>query len=95
MVVIAAMIKTVAGRGDELEREFRKLVPKVLQEPGVITYTVHRSLEDPSWFFVYEKYRTKADFELHCSTPHFKEFFQALEPIKDGEPQVGVFTELA
>ena len=95
MVVIAAMIKTAAGRGDELEREFRKLAPKVLREPGMITYTVHRSLDDPSKFFVYEKFRTKADFELHCSTPHLKEFSQALEPIKDGEPEVGIYTELA
>jgi len=95
MVVIAAIIKTVAGRGDELEQELRKLVPKVLQEPGVMTYIVHRSMTDPSRFFVYEKYRTKADFELHCSTPHFKEFSQALEPIRDGEPEVGIYTELA
>ncbi len=95
MVVVTAMIKTVVGRGDELEREFRKLVPKVLHEPGVITYTIHRSLDDPSRFFVYEKYRTRADFELHRSTPHFKGFSQVLEPIKDGEPEVGIYTELA
>ncbi len=94
MLVIAAMLKVLEGKGDGLEREFEKLVPKVLKEPGVITYVVHRSIDDPSRFFVYEKYKSREDFDYHCTTPHFKEFFEAFESIKDGEPEVGVYKEI-
>lgn len=95
MLVIAAMLKVLEDKGDKLEREFRKLVPKVLEEPGVITYIVHRSIDDPSRFFVYEKYKSREDFDYHCSTPHFKELFEAFELIKDEEPEIGLYKEIA
>ena len=95
MLVIAATLKVLDGKGDELEREFKKLVPKVLEEPGVITYVVHRSIDDPSRFFVYEKYKSREDFAYHCTTPHFKEFSEAFEPIKDEEPEIGLYKEIA
>lgn len=95
MLVIAAMLKVLEDKGDKLEREFRKLVPKVLEEPGVITYVVHRSIDDPSRFFVYEKYKSREDFDYHCSTPHFKELFEAFELIKDEEPEIGLYKEIA
>ena len=45
--------------------------------------------------FVYEKYKSREDFDYHRSTPHFKEFFETLEPIKDGEPEIGLYKEIA
>jgi quinol monooxygenase YgiN len=70
-------------------------VPKALEEPGVITYVVHRSIDNPSRFFVYEKYKSREDFDYHCTTPHFKEFFEAFESIKDGEPEIAAYKEIA
>ena len=95
MLVIAAVLKILDGKGDELEREFGKLVPKVLEEPGVITYVVHRSIDDPSRFFVYEKYKSREDFDYHCTTPHFKEFFEAFESIKGEELEFRLYKEVA
>ncbi len=56
MIVVAAKMKAVEGKGDELEQEFRKLIPKVLKDPGAITYAVHRKANAPNEFLVYEKY---------------------------------------
>ena len=95
MLVVAAMLKVLDGKGDELEQEINKLVPKVLEEPGVITYLVHRGIDNPSKFFVYEKYKSKEDFVYHCTTPHFKEFSEAFEPIKDSELEIGLYNEIA
>ena len=95
MLVIVATLKVLDDKGDEVEREFKKLAPKVLEEPGVITYVVHRGIDDPSKFFVYEKYKSREDFDYHCTTPYFKEFFEALEPIKDEELEIGVYKEIA
>ena len=95
MLVVAAMVKAVEGKGDKLEREFKKLVPKVLEEPGVITYVVHRSIDDPSRFLVYERYKDREAFDYHCSTPHFKQFFEAFDSIKDREPEIELYNEIA
>ncbi len=95
MIVVAAMLKTVDGKGDEFEREFRKLVPKVLSDPGTIAYILHRSIDDPSKFFVYEKYESQEALNKHSSTTHFKEFSRAIASILSGRPEVELYREIA
>ena len=95
MIVVAAMLKAVNGKGDELEREFQKLVPKVLNDPGAIVYVVHRSLDNPSKFFVYEKYEDREALKKHSSTPHFQEFFQAMSSMLAGRPEIELYNEIA
>lgn len=94
MIVVAAMLKAVEGKGDELEKEFKKLVPKVLNDPGAITYVVHRHIDDPNKFLVYEKYESRDALKYHGSTDHFKEFSRAIRPILDGRAEVGLYNEI-
>lgn len=95
MIVVAAKLKAVEGKGEELEQEFRKLVPKVLKDPGTISYIIHRSVNTPNDFLVYEKYESMDALKLHGSTEHFKEFSKAIASLLDGRPEVGVYNELA
>jgi len=95
MIVIAAKLKAVEGKGDELEQEFRKLVPKVLKDPGTISYAVHRRVDASNEFFVYEKYESTEALKLHGSTEHFKEFSKAIASLLDGRPEFGLYNELA
>ena len=94
MIVLAAMLKAVDGKGDELEQQFRKLVPNVLNDPGTIAYVVHRGTDDPSKFFVYEKYEDAEALRAHRSTPHFQEFSRATASLLDGRPEVGRYREI-
>jgi quinol monooxygenase YgiN len=94
MIVVAAKLKAVEGKGDELEREFRKLIPKVLKDPGAIMYAVNRKADVPNEFLVYEKYESMEALKLHGSTEHFKEFSKAIASLLDGRPEVGVYNEL-
>jgi quinol monooxygenase YgiN len=94
MIVVAAKLKAVEGKGDELEQEFRKLIPKVLKDPGAISYVVHRRVDAPNEFFVYEKYESMEALKLHGSTEHFKEFSKAIASLLDGRPEVGIYNEL-
>jgi quinol monooxygenase YgiN len=95
MIVVAAKLKAIEGKGDELEREFRKLVPKVLKDPGAISYVVHRKLDAPDEFFVYEKYESGEALKLHGSTGHFKEFSKAIASLLGERPEVETYRELA
>ena len=94
MIVVAATLKVAQGKGDDLEKAFLALLPDVKQEQGTLTYVVHRGTDDRDKFFVYEKYRGKADLDFHSSTPHFQEFFKVLGPMLAGQPDVSFYQEI-
>ena len=94
MIVLVAMITALDGKGDEVEQEFKKLVPKVRSDPGSIAYIVHRSTDDPSRFFVYEKYEDQEALKHHSSTPHFQEFSRAASSLLAGRPELGFYREI-
>jgi quinol monooxygenase YgiN len=95
MIVVTAKMKAVEGKGDELAQEFQKLAPKVLKDPGAVTYTVHRKVDAPNEFLVYEKYESGEALKFHGSTEHFKEFSKAIASLLDGRPEVSLYNELA
>jgi len=95
MIVITAILKAAEGKGDELEQEFKNLVPKVLQDPGTIAYAVHRAMDDPSKFLVYEKYENVEALRAHGSTPHFREFSRATASMIDGRAEIGRYQQIA
>jgi quinol monooxygenase YgiN len=94
MVVIAAFINVIEGKGAEFEKEFRQLQTKVLKDPGAIAYILHRSVDDPCKFFFYEKYKDEAAVKYHTSTEHFKGFFQKMGPIMKGKPEINTYQEV-
>ena len=59
------------GRVEEILRTMQGLSRA---EPGTLTYTAHRSLEDPRDFLLYEAYRDEAAFEAHQATDYFKRY---------------------
>jgi autoinducer 2-degrading protein len=95
MITIAALIKVKEGKGDEAEKEFRKMVSEVrAKEPGNLKYLVHRSIDDPTRFFIYEIYKDEEAIKAHTSTPHFRNMFSTLDPLMDGSPNVGHYQEI-
>jgi quinol monooxygenase YgiN len=94
MIVVAAVLKAAEGKGDTLEQEFRKLVPRVLKDPGAIAYAVHRAIDDPNKFLVYEKYESRDALKFHSSTPHFQEFSRATATLLAGRPEVALYNEI-
>ena len=94
MVIIAAVVRVHEGKGEELEREFLRLQPTVLKDPGALAYVLHRSVDDPCKFFVYEKYENDEALKYHMSTDHFKSFFSKLGPLMKGDPEVGFYSEV-
>ena len=95
MIVVAAMLKAADGKGDDLEQAFRKLVPQVLNDPGTVAYVVHRGMDDPTSFFVYEKYESADALKEHSSTPHFKDFSRAVAPMLAARPAVTMYRQVA
>ncbi len=94
MLCVAAKLKAVEGKGDELEKKFRELLTKVLEEPGTKVYTIHRKADSPNEFLIYEKYESGDAFKFHMSTEYFKEFSKTIGPMLDGRAEIGIYNEI-
>ena len=96
MITIAALIKAQEGKAGRMEEEFKKMTVEVQNnEPGNLKYIVHRGIDDPNRFFVYEIYKDEEAIKAHTSTPHFKTLFTTINLLMDGEPDVGHYQEIA
>ena len=94
MVIIAATLHVNEGKGKVLEKGFLQLQAKVLKDPGTIAYVLHRSVDDPCKYFVYEKYESDEALKYHTSTEHFKTFFQKIGTFVKGQPEIGFYQEV-
>ncbi len=86
MIVISALITTFDDKADAFQKTFKELAAKVRKDPGVITYVLHRMINNPSKFFVFEQYENEEAIKFHGSSPHFKEYRKiAANMVKDRE----------
>jgi quinol monooxygenase YgiN len=74
MVVLAVTWIAKAGQEAEVVDVFSKLTEASRQEPGCVTYQVHRQKTEPRRFFIYEQYKDDAALEAHRATPHFLQY---------------------
>ncbi|MBN1664067.1 MAG: antibiotic biosynthesis monooxygenase [Deltaproteobacteria bacterium] len=95
MVVLTAMLTAADGKGDEVEKLFQDLVPKVLKDPGTVNYAIHRNASDPNKFFVYECYENREALTYHGQTEHFKAFGQATRGLFAGRPEITFYNKVA
>jgi quinol monooxygenase YgiN len=91
--VCVAVIYTVQpGREQEAAEDLRRLAAVTRKEPGNLLYAVHRSLDDPRQFMVYEQYRSQADLDAHRKTPYFQRYsVEGLQKIAESRTG-GTFT---
>jgi quinol monooxygenase YgiN len=94
MIVINALIKSKECSGDDLQKIIKNHAPKFLQDPGCLEYKAHRRLDNPNFFFFYEKYENEEALKYHSSTPNFKEMFGAMKPLLDGKAEIAMYKEI-
>jgi quinol monooxygenase YgiN len=93
MIVIAAMITTFDDQGDAYQQSFQELAAKVRKDPGVITYVLHRMINNPSKFFVFEQYEDEEAIQFHTSTTHFQVYRKTTAHMVKGR-DVGLYREV-
>ena len=62
------------GQGESLGARLLALVEPTHQEPGCLRYDIYRSTDDATAWFVYEDWRSQADFDAHMRTPYVQAF---------------------
>ena len=95
MLVLAVTWMAHELHENEVAIIFARLQAASRQEPGCLMYVVHRHIDNPRRFFIYEQYRDAAALEAHRNSPHFQQYaVNALRNI--GERQQGdLYTPLS
>jgi quinol monooxygenase YgiN len=94
MVIIMATLKANEGQGDAVAEEFKKLLPKVLKDPGTLGYLVARVANDPNKFIVIEQYENREALQFHGQTEHFKSFNATTRGMFAGRADIQVLNKV-
>jgi quinol monooxygenase YgiN len=70
--VVVARWRANAGSEERIVAVLDELTRATRAEPGCVTYTPHRSTEDPRDFLIHEVYADEAAFEAHADSEHFR-----------------------
>jgi quinol monooxygenase YgiN len=84
-------IKAKAGKEKELEATFAPCLAATKKEPGCLAYELNRDPDDPTAYFMYEKFKSVAALEAHLKLEHTIKLLKALESLTDGEIKVKAY----
>jgi quinol monooxygenase YgiN len=70
--VIVATYRAQEGHADEVADHLRQMMMPTREEPGCISYDVHRSRQDSAVFVLVEDYRDEDAFTAHTEAHHFQ-----------------------
>ena len=76
-----AEFTAVPGAESAVSALVAELTPKVLAEPGCITFAPHTLDSNPRHWFIYEAYADEAAFQAHIGAPYGAVFNAALAPL--------------
>ena len=62
---------------DDVLPWLKEMMARSNEEPGCRSMVLHRDINDPRVFFVYEHFDDKAAHTLHTQTEHFKRIAEA------------------
>ncbi|MGH2346607.1 MAG: putative quinol monooxygenase [Chloroflexota bacterium] len=76
--VVAASWTAATGKEELVASYLSSLRDATRREEGCLMYLIHRSLENPRVFFIYEQYTSEAAFNSHVTSAHFLEYGRKL-----------------
>ena len=94
-VVVAAFLRGRAGKEEELASRLQALVLASRSDPGVITYELHHSTEDPALWFLYERYESQEHLNRHRENAVLRSFLADAATLLDGKIDIRNFRIVA
>jgi quinol monooxygenase YgiN len=94
MISVIAKIPIKEGKVEEAITAVKELMVQVAREEGTLLYTLNRDPSSPNTLVIMERYKDKAAFDVHTSTPHFKAFFAKSKEFIGGRPEISVMEEI-
>ncbi len=94
MILVIAKIPIKEGKVEEAIAAVKELMVQVAREEGTLLYTLNRDPSNPNTLVIMERYKDKAAFDVHTSTPHFKAFFAKSKAFIGGRPEITLMEEI-
>ena len=95
MHYVLARITVKTEAAEEASNILEALAAQSRTEGGCIQYEVYRQEQSPHIFQTVEHWRTKADADIHMTTPHVGAAFAAASPLLAGPPEILAYTRVA
>ena len=95
MVTVIATLKVKTGSEAAMEKAAREMIAYVkANEPGTLTYILHRSTGDPTEFAFYEVYADQGAFATHGGSEQMQKFFGQAGGLLDGRPEIKMYEQI-
>ena len=72
--VVTVSWKARPGEEDAVASLLQQVAEASRREPGCLLFWIHRSLEEPGRFFLYEQFVSEAAFREHGASDHVRRF---------------------
>ena len=95
MVTVIATLKVKSGNEAAFEQAARGMIAHVkANEPGTLSYILHRSSSDPTEFVFYEVYSDQGALATHGGSEPMQKFFGSVGGLLDGRPEIKMYTQI-
>lgn len=89
---MAVILKVKPGSEKEFEAAFAPAIAATRKEPGCLAYILHRDVDTPTQYVMYEHFKSLAAIEEHAKQPYVEKLLATITPLLDGKPEVMVYT---
>ncbi|VTZ65483.1 putative quinol monooxygenase [Sinorhizobium medicae] len=89
----AAFFFAKPGKSEELGERLLALVDPTRQEEGCLRYHILKSSDDPDHWFIYEDWRSEADFNGHMVQPYIREFMGVVGDLCRDEVEICTYVQ--
>jgi quinol monooxygenase YgiN len=72
-LLVIARLNAAVGEEEAVSAAVPKLVAASRTEPGVVSFSGYRSLDDPTEIVLLELYSSRAAFDAHLEAPHYQD----------------------
>ncbi|MEN3746644.1 putative quinol monooxygenase [Sphingomonas sp. HF-S3] len=93
-LIVFARLKARPGRAEALEIALRALVAPTRAETGSLDYMLHREVDSPDTWLLYERWASRSDFDAHFEQPHMKAIRARVPELVDGEVEMTFATRV-
>src|SRR4051812_41423701 len=94
-VTVTARLKARDGMSERVQAECLALAVASRQDPGCISYELHRSTDDPDVFLFFERWESREDVDRHLEAPHSILFDERTEGLLDGPEEISFWEAIS
>jgi quinol monooxygenase YgiN len=92
MICVIAQLKARPEKVEDARAVLASTAASTRQESGCLQYDLHVSVEDPTSFALYERWRDKAALDAHFKMPYVQALFGRVAELLVAPPSMTVYT---